>query len=153
MEQIEQIINKYTKKARLLKTLSHLFLGLFLMGIFFYPVSLLIPVLHFHNVYLVHFTVLVIFVFIAVISSMLHTFWLNQKFDVIPIYKYMTEVLQTKISIDDAKYLSPLFDPSYINSNTWVTMQNIIALPIEMRRKAALDAAQKIYEERKKVKK
>jgi hypothetical protein len=53
----------------------------------------------------------------------------------------------------DAAFLKQLFEPSLIEAGSWVSMQNITALPEDMRRKAVLDTAKKILDDREEERK
>ena len=92
----------------------------------------------------------VLFVFPLLVSWLLHAASLNRLYDTLSTKSYITNVLQTKVSYAEAAYLKQIFEPKYNKSGAWITMQNVTALPEDMRRKAVMDAAKKLLSEHEK---
>lgn len=142
--------HKYSKKFYYVKVLSNIIFGTILILITYNPIQSLINSFNFNSSIIKDLLIVGFFILIAVIDTLIHTFSINRFYDTLSTYFYMRNELETEISLADANYLKKIFEPAYIKSESWLTMQNIIKLPDNMRRKAAMDTAKKMLENRKK---
>ena len=140
--------HKYSKACAILKIVSISFLGMLLFFIVLIPIRMLLDPLEldlpisrklFNDIKAGFILINTIY-----ISFILHHFLLNKLFDTCSTYMYITKELKTNITFAEAKYLRQLFEPDYLKNDTWVTMQNILSLPENMRHKAIMDAASRI---------
>ena len=76
-----------------------------------------------------------------------HILFINQFFDTMSTYTYISKTLNTKISMADAKYLKRLFEPKFLEKGAWVSMQNVVSIPEELRRKTIMETAKKLLDE------
>jgi hypothetical protein len=145
--------HSFTKKYGTYKLISNILFGTMLIFIAYFPIrfvsneiglehGILRDLFTFHN-----------FIFVAFFSTIVHILFINSFFDTLSTYSYLTKTLHTKISISDAAFLKQLFEPSLIETGGWVSMQNIIALPENLRRKAVMDTAKKILDEKEEERK
>jgi len=78
------------------------------------------------------------------ISAIIHIFWVSKHFDTVSTFYYMKNELKTNVTMADAAYIKRIFDPEFMKADSWVTLEGVLHLPENLRRKAAMDAAKKI---------
>ena len=135
--------HKYSKSFQIVKILSILTLGIGLFVFAYFPLKMVCDTMSIATMGKDIF-VSVVIVITALISLLLHKGLLNKYYDTLSTYYYITNDLQTNITMSEAKYLKQIFEPTYLKTDTWVTMKNIVALPEDMRKKAIMDAAKRI---------
>ena len=139
--------HKYSRIFRFLKLMSIMTMSMVLFLASYIPLKNIFVKLGIIDVVQRDIYTAVIIFFMATISLLLHVLVLNKIYDTLSTYYYITDLLDTPISYSDAKYLKRIFEPAYLKSDTWMTMQNIVTLPEGMRKKAIFDAAKKILGE------
>jgi len=81
---------------------------------------------------------------VIIFSTVIHVLSLNRFYETLSIKDYMKNKLETEVTMAEAAYIKKIFSPPYDSSENWVTIEGILHLPKEQRKKAALDAVKYI---------
>jgi len=133
--------NPYESKYNLMKYFSFFVVGIVIFALLYLFRDKIYGLLRFEPK---EITLIVLFFILLSISAIIHIFWVSKHFDTRSIYRYLRNVLHTNVTMTDAAYIKRIFDPEYVSANSWVTLEGVLHLPENLRRKAALDAAKKI---------
>jgi len=142
MAKKEKAKNPYESKYNLMKYFSFFVVGLVILvlfGVFHRQICLLLGI----DPNDIILNIVILLVPLA-INAIIHIFWVSKHFDTLSIFRYMRNVLKTNVTMADAAYIKRIFDPEFVRADSWVTLEGVLHLPENLRRKAAMDAAKKI---------
>ena len=136
--------HQYSKRFTIVKYLSISFLSIILVVVFHFVVAVKILNTMNSDPYMKMAIEIGSILVLVIISAFVHYLFINKIYDNFSTMAYMKNELQTKISFSDASTLKQVFEPEYINSNSWESMHGLVHLPENLRRKTAMEVAKKL---------
>jgi len=140
MAKVDNASPRYESKYSSLKYITIFLLTMILLAIIYF-VCEAIPDFELHKNPIFFFGTAFV---VIILSTVIHVLSFNKYYEILSIQDYMKNKLGTEVTKAEASYIKKIFDPPYNSSENWVTIEGILHLPKEQRKKAALDAVKYI---------